>query len=104
MTRKFQRRHEDFTCANCDAEVMGNGYTNHCPQCLWSKHVDIHPGDRANDCGGMLQPIGLEQKGMEWVILHQCKKCGEKMRCKTVSEDMGAVLKLAKTLAEKRSR
>ena len=26
--------------------MKGNGYTNHCPKCLWSKHVDINPGDR----------------------------------------------------------
>ena len=30
-----------------------NGYTNHCSQCLWSKHVDINPGDRSPE---LLQP------------------------------------------------
>jgi DNA-directed RNA polymerase subunit RPC12/RpoP len=100
MNRKFQRHIENFICAHCGTEVIGNGYTNHCPQCLYSKHVDINPGDRANGCGGMLQPVGLEQKGDSWNILHQCQKCGAKMRCKTVPEDMAAVLKLAKTLAE----
>lgn len=104
MNKKFQRRIEDFTCENCGASVSGNGYTNHCPQCLFSKHVDINPGDRANDCGGLLVPVGLEQKGMEWIIQHQCRKCGEKRRCKTVADDMPGILAFAKKLADKRSK
>lgn len=104
MTRKFQRMIEDFTCANCKAQVSGNGYTNHCPECLYSKHVDINPGDRANDCGGMLVPVGLEQKGNTWHVRHKCKTCGEERRCKTLPADMAAVLKLAKQLAEQKSR
>ncbi|MEK7158524.1 MAG: RNHCP domain-containing protein, partial [Patescibacteria group bacterium] len=47
MSRTFQRRVEDFTCESCGAQVTGDGYTNHCPQCLVSKHVDVYPGDRA---------------------------------------------------------
>lgn len=104
MTKKFQRHIEDFTCDHCGAQVTGNGYTNHCPNCLYSRHVDINPGDRANNCGGMLAPVGLEQKGMDWVVLHQCKKCGEKRRCKTVAEDMPGILKLAKELADRKTR
>lgn len=23
-------------CEHCSAEVLGTGYTNHCPKCLWS--------------------------------------------------------------------
>jgi hypothetical protein len=104
MNRKFQRTVEDFTCAHCRVKVAGNGYTNHCPVCLYSKHVDIHPGDRANSCGGMMQPVGIESKGSEWNILHQCEKCNTQMRCKALSEDMGAVLVLAKKLAERSMR
>ena len=43
----FTRKVEDFTCEHCGREVHGNGYTNHCPHCLHSKHVDVNPGDRA---------------------------------------------------------
>lgn len=102
--KKFQRHIEDFTCDHCGAAVTGNGYTNHCPHCLYSKHVDINPGDRANDCGGMLVPVGLEQKSDNWTVLHQCRKCGEVRRCKTVAEDMAAILKLAKELADRKTR
>ncbi|MBR6751902.1 MAG: RNHCP domain-containing protein, partial [Alphaproteobacteria bacterium] len=44
--KQFVKRVENFTCAHCGAEVFGNGYTNHCPKCLWSRHVDNNPGDR----------------------------------------------------------
>ena len=57
--KMFQKNVEDFVCGNCGGEVVGNGYTNHCPKCLWSKHVDINPGDRAEKCGGMMKPISV---------------------------------------------
>ena len=60
--KRFSRRTEDFTCEHCGTKVKGNGYTNHCPQCLYSKHVDINPGDRLSDCGGLMEPIDIEQK------------------------------------------
>jgi hypothetical protein len=44
--RRFQRTIEDFECERCRMLVTGSGFTNHCPACLWSKHVDVHPGDR----------------------------------------------------------
>ena len=53
MSATFIRKTEDFICEHCGREVRGNGYTNHCPYCLWSKHVDINPGDRAAGCGGL---------------------------------------------------
>ena len=51
---RFTRVVEDFTCGQCGAAVTGDGYTNHCPLCLWSRHVDINPGDRAAECGGLM--------------------------------------------------
>lgn len=68
---------EDFTCEVCGAFVKGNGRTNHCPVCLWSKHVDVTPGDRASDCGGMMKPVGVEVKRGEIDrVIHVCQKCG----------------------------
>ena len=77
-TKKFQRTPEDFHCEKCGLEVAGNGYTNHCPRCLWSRHVDIRPGDRAETCEGMMEPMGIETKGGEYMILHKCCVCGFK--------------------------
>lgn len=72
----FTKITENFICEKCGAEVLGTGYTNHCPQCLWSKHVDIFPGDRKELCGGMMEPIRIEKKGREYTIIHKCTKCG----------------------------
>ena len=40
--------------------TLGYSCRNHCPNCLYSKHVDKNPGDRQEDCHGMLEPIGIE--------------------------------------------
>lgn len=102
MTKKFTRTIEDFTCDHCGAAVAGNGFTNHCPVCLTSKHVDVNPGDRAEDCGGLMTAIGLEQKGDTWVITHKCRACGKEMKCKSRAEDFDAIVKLARAIADPR--
>jgi hypothetical protein len=56
--------------------VVGTGYTNHCPRCLWSKHVDVDPGDRAEPCGGMMEPIALEGTTPHYRIRSRCVRCG----------------------------
>ncbi len=83
----FIRKTEDFVCEHCGFSVEGNGYTNHCTQCLYSKHVDINPGDRLNTCRGLMKPIGIEKKGKEYVIKHKCVKCGLEKPNKAVKED-----------------
>ncbi len=85
--KKFTKTVEDFNCAHCGAVVRGNGYTNHCPECLWSRHVDNNPGDRASDCGGMMSPIKIEKAGEEFIITHRCEKCGKIMRQRTTDKD-----------------
>lgn len=83
----FIRNKENFICEKCGFEVTGNGYTNHCPECLWSKHVDIFPGDRAEECGGLMQPIRVEKSGKKYTIIHKCTKCGKEKPNKAVKED-----------------
>lgn len=87
MTKKFTRTIEDFVCGHCGAEVVGNGYTNHCPVCLWSQHVDIHPGDRAETCGGMMEPTAISVIKGEYKITHVCQQCGEERSVKSVAGD-----------------
>ena len=77
MSEKFKKTVEDFKCENCGEDVDGNGYTNHCPYCLWSKHVDNFPGDRESDCLGMMEPVDAEETGGEWRIIQRCQKCGK---------------------------
>lgn len=78
-TKRFTKNDSGFLCAHCGKEVKPLGYTsrNHCPFCLWSLHVDILPGDRANPCGGLMEPISAvpdAKKG--YIITHRCTKCG----------------------------
>ena len=87
MSKKFSRCLEDFVCENCGQKVVGNGYTNHCPCCLFSKHVDINPGDRKNTCFGLMEPIFIEMKKGKYIIIHRCLKCGKTHRCRSANND-----------------
>jgi len=96
----FTRTIEDFACGHCGHAVKGNGYTNHCPKCLWSKHVDRNPGDRAEICGGPMEPIRIEGSATELRIIHKCVKCGIERPVRTVSEDdREAILEIAQNAA-----
>jgi len=87
MFRLFTKKKEDFVCEKCGVEVKGNGYTNHCPKCLWSKHVDVFPGDRLEDCGGLMKPILVEKEKGHYVLTHKCLICGGTKRNKTEEKD-----------------
>ena len=77
--RKFTEIDEEFICENCGRTVEKLGYScrNHCNYCLHSKHVDINPGDRANECKGLLVPIGIEKFKNTYKIIYKCNKCGQ---------------------------
>lgn len=95
--KRFQRTREDFECERCHSFVAGNGYTNHCPKCLWSKHVDINPGDRANPCRGLMRPSFLDQSKGRFVIVHKCERCGVNTRVTAAdADDFEAILGVAK--------
>ena len=74
---KFTKIDEEFICENCGRVVPKLGYTcrNHCPYCLYSKHVDINPGDRLNECKGLLVPVGIEKLKNSYKIIYRCQKC-----------------------------
>ena len=103
MMKRFQKRTEDFTCVQCSFTVTGSGYTNHCSRCLYSQHVDVHPGDRAAACGGLMEPVGIEPFGQGWKILHRCRMCGHERKNKVVeADDFEAVLALQQKANKKR--
>ena len=83
----FTRTVEDFTCEQCGIAVKGNGYTNHCPNCLWSKHVDVHPGDRASLCRGAMEPRSVWVVGGAEKIVHRCRRCGFIRQQEAAKED-----------------
>lgn len=82
-----KERQGSFRCSHCDQmipinEQMGTLNRNHCPDCLWSKHLDIKPGDRKSNCNGGMEPIALTFKATnsgvlgEIMIIHSCCSCG----------------------------
>ena len=88
---------ENFACIHCGSEVRGMGYTNHCPQCLWSRHVDVEPGDRAAACGGAMEPVAVEGASPHYTIVHRCLVCGvEKRNAVSPRDDADVVIAIAK--------
>ena len=82
----------DFKCAHCHVIVScahvlsGVDNRNHCPYCLWSRHLDLHvAGDRLCACKAPMKPIGLTmKKGRnkyqrealgELMLIHECVEC-----------------------------
>ena len=70
-----------FQCVHCYQSVPGMApgttHRNHCPQCLWSRHVDLQPGDRRSACQGAMEPVAIHiQPNGEWSLVHRCTRCG----------------------------
>jgi len=91
---KLEEKKGGFRCCNCGqwvpfTEFMGTEHRNHCPFCLWSKHVDLEkPGDRKSKCQAGMKPIGLtfKHEGVdkygrlrqgELMLIHECTGCGK---------------------------
>ena len=67
-------------CRHCKLDVSmdapGTKHRNHCPSCLWSRHVDNVPGDRAAGCNASMEPIAVCVRGDgEWALIHRCDGC-----------------------------
>jgi hypothetical protein len=83
-----------FKCGHCrvyiSAELLLSGVNNrnHCPYCLWSKHLDLYQaGDRLAACKSLMRPVGLAlkctrkkygtQAAGELMLVHLCIDCGK---------------------------
>ncbi len=92
---------DSFTCGHCRRFVgslpSGGRHRNHCPYCLYSRHVDAATtGDRASGCGGLMAPIGAFQRpNGEHVVVHRCLGCGfERFNRIAADDDFDLVLSL----------
>ena len=70
-----------FRCVQCrqqiQPEAFGTAHRNHCPLCLWSRHLDVTPGDRKAACGSRMEPVAVTMRpGGEWALIHRCLGCG----------------------------
>lgn len=96
--KKFNMLDENFICENCNKKVEKLKYSarDHCPFCLYSKHVDINPGDRANHCKGLLKPIDIEKFKDTFKIIYKCQKCNEPHKNIVANDDdMNIIIKIS---------
>lgn len=96
--KKFNMIDEEFICEHCGANVNKLEYSarDHCPFCLYSKHVDINPGDRLNNCKGLLKPIDIEKFKNTYKIIYKCEKCGELHKNIIADDDdMNEIIKIS---------
>ncbi|NMB88668.1 MAG: RNHCP domain-containing protein [Chloroflexi bacterium] len=93
-----------FQCLHCGAWVAldpvfsGVQNRNHCPYCLWSRHLDLDtPGDRLSACKAPMQPVGLALKpsrqkygparGGELMLVHRCSQCDKLVFNRIAADD-----------------
>ena len=99
MLKRFNMIDEEFTCINCGKKVNKLGYTarDHCNYCLYSLHVDINPGDRKNNCLGLLTPIDIEKFKNTYKIIYKCDKCGQiHKNIMAEDDDMDKIIEISK--------
>ena len=95
--KKFKMIDESFKCINCNHLVHSLGYTarDHCPCCLCSLHVDINPGDRKEECKGILRPISVEKSKKNYKIIYKCEKCGRiKKNIMATDDNMDLIIEI----------
>jgi hypothetical protein len=79
---RVEARDGTFRCKHCKTMVgvplSGGKHRNHCPLCLYSRHVDRRmPGDRAANCRSMMEPVGITtRRDGEQMLVHECRGCG----------------------------
>jgi hypothetical protein len=109
--RERERLFGDFECGHCrlrvsaEPRLAGVQNRNHCPYCLWSKHVDLRvAGDRLCACKGPMRPVGLALKRTkkkyaaagargELMLVHQCAACGAVSLNRVAADDSPARLR-----------
>ena len=88
--KTFVKNDSGFVCVNCGVAVPPLGITSrdHCNACLFGLHVDINPGDRANLCRGILEPVGVSVSAKKgYVICYCCQSCGAHVSNKSATDD-----------------
>ena len=98
--RRLRARSDEFCCRHCRRFVSpilwGGRNRNHCPYCLYSRHVDDHIGDRASRCGSLMAPVAaFTRPNGEHALVHRCLGCGfERHNRIATDDDFEAVLAL----------
>lgn len=107
--RKQNQTEPGFVCKHCrsyvSAHMLFSGVQNrnHCPYCLWSRHMDLFKaGDRLAACKAEMQPIGLALKQSakkygpigsgELMLIHLCTECGKASLNRIAADDDAATV------------
>ncbi|MCA9304616.1 MAG: RNHCP domain-containing protein [Phycisphaerales bacterium] len=91
-----------FSCVHCKAHIpyqsFGTKQRNHCPVCLWSRHVDDLVGDRRSVCNQPMEPVSIAARtDGEWAIVHRCTGCRQ-LRMNRIAGDDDELALLAMAL------
>ncbi len=83
---------ESFQCENCWQIIKKHpewSARNHCPFCLFSKHLDKDfPWDRFSECKGIMTPVWIDyKKNKWWMIKHKCSRCWKEIWNKIAPDD-----------------
>jgi len=108
MSRPHATAFGDFQCAHCGHIVScahwlsGVNNRNHCPYCLWSRHLDLYAaGDRLSACKAQMGPLALTSKHSrnkyrcgrgELMLVHLCTDCGEVSLNRIAADDDAGTL------------
>lgn len=105
IDRYRQEASGGFKCRHCHAYVCadylisGVQKRNHCPYCLWSRHVDLfRAGDRLAACKAQMRPVGLTVKKTvkkygsdtlgELMVIHLCTDCSKVSINRIAADDL----------------
>ncbi len=108
LARGQSTEQDGFECVHCHVYVSsepalsGVQNRNHCPYCLWSRHLDLaRPGDRLAACKEKMKPVGLALKktakkygaGLgELMLIHLCQECGKVSINRIAADDLAGTL------------
>ena len=96
--KRFTMINDSFTCENCNTEITKHptgSARNHCPNCLYSKHLDQDfPWDRLSECYGLMKPVWLDyRKNKGLMIEHECQKCSKKILNRIAPDDNQEIIR-----------
>ncbi len=88
----FKMINDSFICENCSKKIdkhPSGSARNHCPHCLYSKHLDEDfPWDRNSKCFSLMSPIWIDhKKNKGYMIKHKCQKCWKEILNKIAPDD-----------------
>jgi hypothetical protein len=108
LSRRLWPEQDGFKCVHChvfvssEPALSGVQNRNHCPYCLWSRHLDLaRPGDRLAACKEKMKPVGLTLKktakkygpGLgELMLVHLCQECGKVSINRIAADDLADTL------------